>query len=265
VHALFIDHISSLAEQLERQQRTTRRPRRRRRHRHRQGFRQRHAELRRGARAMVPFLVGYVPFALVLGSTVAAEGPFLARWAGTALIMAGSAQLVVLQLLDAGAALALVVLAGLVVNARLLVYSASLAADWADASPRFRLAAAAGVIDPTWAVVQERRAAGGRPEDRRAYFAGAAAVLCIGWILLITVGAALGGALDLDATAVAVPLCLLVLVLPRLDSGPGRALVSAAAVVAWFGASLPAGTGVLMAVGAGVAAAAAFERREVRS
>ena len=109
---------------------------------------------RHGVRDVAPMLVGLVPFGLVVGVAVAASGPVAARWSATFLVFAGSAQLVVLDLLDHGAPVALVVAAGLAANARLIAYSASLAPRWSGEPRWFRLIGAAALVDPTWALAQ---------------------------------------------------------------------------------------------------------------
>src|SRR5690349_16436034 len=76
-----------------------------------------------GIRDAAPLVAGHLPFALVIGVTVAAAPPVLARWLSTILIFGGSAQLITLELLDAGSPLLLVIGAGLVTNARILAYS----------------------------------------------------------------------------------------------------------------------------------------------
>ena len=120
-----------------------------------------------GILAMLPMIVAYAPFALVIGAAVAQHGAPLAGWAGSWLIFGGSAHLATIRTLDdAGAGIA--ILTGLLINSRLVVYSASLARRWPEQPMWFRVAAAALIIDPTWAaaerhadqctdVVQQRR------------------------------------------------------------------------------------------------------------
>ena len=115
------------------------------------------AAARQGVLDMVPLFAAYVPFALVIGSAVADHGSVVAGWAGSWLIFGGSAHLAAIRTLDqAGAVVA--VLTALMVNARLVIYSASLARRWRDQPRWFRTVGAALVIDPTWAAA-ERHAA----------------------------------------------------------------------------------------------------------
>jgi predicted branched-subunit amino acid permease len=63
------------------------------------------SEFAAGARAMLPWLAGVVPFGLVIGVSAArADIPVLAGWATGPLIYAGSAQVATIEMLHAGAA-----------------------------------------------------------------------------------------------------------------------------------------------------------------
>jgi hypothetical protein len=83
------------------------------------------AEIHAGVLTMIPLVVGYIPFALVVGAAVAGQGAWVAGWAGSWLIYGGSAHLIAVQLLDTSGAL-LALATALFVSSRLLVYSASL-------------------------------------------------------------------------------------------------------------------------------------------
>ena len=93
------------------------------------------------------------------------HGAPLAGWAGSWLIFGGSAHLAAIRTLDQAGAVA-AILTGLLINARLLVYSASLARRWRGQPRWFRVAAAGLIIDPTWAAAE--RHAGRLHRPRRA-------------------------------------------------------------------------------------------------
>lgn len=218
-------------------------------------------DVRAGALAMAPLLIGYAPFALTVGAAGAAEGPWLPRWLATFLIYGGSANLAVLQTLDAGAGLAVVVLTGLVTQARLLAYSSSLAPHWRDQGLRFRMTAAAFVIEPSWALTSPRYAASSGSLDERAaahrYYAGAVAVLTVGWGAMVTAGMVTGTSeAATELLALAVPLSLMTMVVPAVTDRPTLLTALVAATVALVTTDLPAGTGILLAMAAGIAAGA---------
>jgi predicted branched-subunit amino acid permease len=213
-------------------------------------------ELRRGALAMLPLLAGYTPFGLLIGVAVAANPTPAAGAAGAWLIFGGSAHLLVLQMTAAGAPVVVTALTGLLVNARVSVLSAGLAADWRGAPLRHRALAAALVLEPTWALAERRAAAGATAAERQAHHVGAGVVLAAGWAALIGTGAVLGARLESQALQVLGPACLVALVGPHLRGRSGAAAATAAAAVALGTLSWPAGTGLLAAMAAGTVAAA---------
>ena len=90
---------------------------------------------RAGARDIAPFVVGYAPMAVGIGVAIGDSGvDRLAGWAGGPLISAGTAQLTLLELVAAGASVLVAIGAALVVNARLVAYSAGMA-QWFGAAP----------------------------------------------------------------------------------------------------------------------------------
>jgi predicted branched-subunit amino acid permease len=214
-----------------------------------------HDELRGGAAAMAPLLVGYAPFAIVVGAASAAGPEPWAGWAATFLVFGGSAHLAVVQLLDAGAALGTVVLTGLVIQARLIVYSASLAQEWRGWSRRSRLVLAATIVDPTWALAQERSRRAGSVAAKQAWYVGAAGTLAAGWGALVAVGFVAGARLPASpAWDLIAPLVLLALVVPQLGTSGARRAAVAGTIAALLAAELPAGTAVLAAMAAGAVA-----------
>lgn len=81
-----------------------------------------------GARAIVPVLLALLPFGLAFGAAAAGNGfSAFEALAMSVFVAAGAAQLAAVQLIAAGASVAVVVLTVLVINLRLTLYSASLA------------------------------------------------------------------------------------------------------------------------------------------
>jgi predicted branched-subunit amino acid permease len=219
------------------------------------------AEFLTGVRDMAPLLVGITPFGLLLGATVAASADPVAAWSGALPIYGGSAHLAVLGSLGHGGGVLVAAAAGVLVNLRVIVYSSSLAPLWAGSRWWARGLAAATVIDPTWVVAEHRATRPGSLAQRRAHYAGAATLLTGGWLLLVTAGA-VGGVVagGVAVLGVALPLCLLELVVPHLTSRPGATAVAVAVVVVVATASLPSGIGMLLAMAAAALAGVAAER-----
>jgi predicted branched-subunit amino acid permease len=218
---------------------------------------------RHGALTMLPLLVGYVPFALVIGSTVADHPQPLAGWAGSWIIFGGSAHLAAIRTLDEAGAVA-AILTALLIHARLVVYSTSMARHWAGQPRWFRLTAAALIIDPTWAVAEQHAATSTDARERRHFFLGAALTLGAGWSAAMAAGVLLGARLDWLDLQVAVPLCLIALIGGSLRAGGTRLVIAASALTAFLTSGWPSGTGLLAAVAVGCLVGAANDRRRAR-
>jgi len=228
------------------------------------------APFRAGCRDALSVVVGYVPFALALGAALAAtDVDPLAAWSSSWLVFAGAAQLVAVQLLDSGAGALVVIATALVVNARHLLYSASIA-GYADSWPRrWRLVGAYGLADPVYALAvtrYEEPDRGGSSHARLHYLLGVAVVCWTAWQVLTAAGLLLGGVLPPTyGLTLATPLTFLLLLLPTLRSSASWAAATTGGLVALAAQGLPLGLNLLLGAAAGVAAGvAAGSRAEAR-
>lgn len=212
---------------------------------------------RQGGRDAIAVIVAYIPFGLALGATLAATGvpPFLA-WSSSPLLFGGAAQLLSIQLLDAGATAPIVVLAALVVNARMLLYSASLAPHAAAWPARRRWVGAYLLADPVYALAVGRFARADRGGDARgrwSYYLAVGLTLWTAWQVITAAGVLLAGvlpaALHLEQAA---PLTFLLLLLPMLTSRATYAAAAIGGTVAVAASALPLGLGLLAGAAAGI-------------
>jgi predicted branched-subunit amino acid permease len=154
------------------------------------------------------------------------------------------------------------VLVATLVNARLVVYSASLAPMWAGTRLRWKVLGAATIVEPTYAVAERRRAEGAATAGALGHYAGAAGALVLGWTAVVTAGALVGGSWSgADLLSVAVPLCLVGLVVPHLRLPGGVAAVTAAVGTAVCARVVLPGSEVLVAMAAAALAGALSTRR----
>jgi predicted branched-subunit amino acid permease len=208
-----------------------------------------------GARAMVPWLAGVVPFGLVIGVSAAqADVPTLAGWLTGPLIYAGSAQVATIGLLDAGAAPVVVVAAALIINIRLIFYSATMARHWRGTPWWWRLVAAYLIVDPSVAVGLDgyQRLARGRAH---AHYLGGAALLWVSWLAAIAAGATAGAGLPawLHLEFV-IPLYLVGQAIAKLAHPAQRRAIVAAAATALLALSAPLQLGIALAIAVGMTA-----------
>lgn len=226
-------------------------------------------DLTAGARAMLPWAAGVTPFGLVIGVSAArADLPTLAGWLTGPLIFAGSAQLATIQMLDAGAAPVAVIVAALLINSRLVFYSAAMAAHWRGTPMWWRLLAGYLLVDPSFVVGVDRyRQRGDEPDERRrahAHYLGGALVLWVVWLAAMTVGALAGVRLPARLhMEFLVPLYLVGQVVPRLGEARARRAAVVAAAVAVVAVAAPVHLGVPVALVAGLTAGLAPTSRRV--
>lgn len=217
------------------------------------------AAIRAGVRDGLLLELGYIPFDLAAGAVMAqtAVDPSVSIASGP-IIFAGAAQLVAIQLLGSGAAIPLVVLAVFVVNARHLLYSASLEPHLSGWSRGQRLAGAFFLSDPTYALAitrYERPGGAGSKSEQLGYYFSASIVLWVGWSVLLAVGVLFGGLIPpWVPLELAIPLTFLLLVLPLLKDRAGVVAAAVGGVAALFAQPLPFGSGLIIGAVAGLLA-----------
>jgi predicted branched-subunit amino acid permease len=162
-------------------------------------------------------------------------------------VFAGGAQFAALYIVLGGGGMAAAVLAGLVLNARLLPFGFAVA-DVLDLPWPARLAGSHLVVDESVAFALAQR----EPGRRRAAFLACGALLFVVWNLGTVAGVLAGRAvgnprsLGLDAAS---PMVLLALVLPALrDPRASRAALAGAAIALAATPFLPGGLPVLLAL-----------------
>jgi len=207
-----------------------------------------------GVRDVSPLLLAVVSFGLVLGVTAAASvvGGGLGI-ATSFIIFAGAAQLVTLQLLDAGTSLAVVIVTALVVNVRHLMYSAALAPHCSDFPVRSRFLLPYLLTDQAFAVSMLRFETTTDPVYKRWFFTGAALALWGPWQLSTVAGVVLGAQIPESlGLEFAIPLVFLVLLVPVVQTRPGLAAATVGGVVAVLASDAPYGLGLVIGALAGV-------------
>jgi predicted branched-subunit amino acid permease len=204
-------------------------------------------------------LPGMVPFGIVVGVTIATTGSDpIAGLIGGPAIYGGSAQLTLVTLLDKGFSLLIGLACAIVVNLRLLLYSAVLG-DRFRAQPRwFAWLAPHFIIDQTFVMADGRRDLAGA--SFRQYWGWLGGSVLVVWSGSIAAGIGCGPLLpELPHLALTGTALFVGLLVPRLTSRPA---VVAAATGALVGAAVSmwqAGPAIIIGTIAGVAAAAAVK------
>ncbi|CAM2154564.1 MULTISPECIES: AzlC family ABC transporter permease [Paraburkholderia] len=151
------------------------------------------AEMARGMRAALPVMLGFVPFALVLGAQAAQKGlSVLEVPMMTGMNFAGGSEFTAVRLWTSPPHIALIVLMSLLVNARHILMGAALAPRLRHVPLPRALAALFLMCDESWALALAD--ANGRKQDSisLAYYLGAAVNLWLTWVAFTALGAVLG-------------------------------------------------------------------------
>ncbi|MEJ5199373.1 MAG: AzlC family ABC transporter permease, partial [Anaerolineae bacterium] len=110
-------------------------------------------ELYAGLRAELPILLGVAPFGMIYGALARASGlPTTTAQAMSAIVFAGSAQFIAVQLIAAGAPVIVLLMTTLIVNIRHLLYSASVAPYLRELRPAWKWLLAYLLTDEAYAV-----------------------------------------------------------------------------------------------------------------
>jgi predicted branched-subunit amino acid permease len=208
----------------------------------------------------LPLFAALAPFALLIGvaGSKSSDGA-VAAWSGSVLLYGGSAQLSAMSLLDQSASMLTVVAAIALINARFLVYSATLASRFAQQPPWFRWGAAHFVVEPTFALTMARDDLD-EPARFRRYWMTVSVVVLIGWSGFMAVGAAAGPVIPTVPAVTFLPTAaLLTMFVPMMKERPSLIAAGSGAVAALV-VPLPGAARVLVAVVIGTAVAALADR-----
>ena len=204
--------------------------------------------------AAIPLLVGIIPWGIVAGVAMVAAG--LSKVQAVAMgviVFAGSAQLAVLPLLIAKAPLWVMLATGLAVNLRYVIYSAVLAPYFERLSWAWRALLSYITVDQTFAVFVAKHS----PDDaapRHWFFLGGSLVMWSVWQISSLVGIFAGALIPQEwSLEFAATLSLIAILMPLLYDRAVVCAALAAGAVSLATAAWPFNTGLLAAIGAGVA------------
>lgn len=173
-----------------------------------------------GFREMIPIMSGTLPFAAVMGTVAADAGlSFWRTMSMNMLVYAGAAQLAAVELMTKNAASAVVVLTGLIINLRFLLYSAAMAPTLRQAPRWVQLACAHSLTDQSYAVTSAHQEKTQTNADMLQLYFGASVCMFIFWQLGVMLGYAFGNIAPAElALDYAVPLSFAALVVPTLKN-----------------------------------------------
>ncbi|WP_336333062.1 AzlC family ABC transporter permease [Pseudomonas putida] len=219
---------------------------------------------KQGAHSALPLTSGIVPFGLITGVTAIGMGLSPADAVGmTLLFYSGSAQMVVMQLMQSAALPVTMVVTALVINLRFLMYSASLAPHLGHLPRRRKWLMAFLLSDQSFALCTLKMGSGELGRHAYPYYAGTAITMWFGWNLSVLAGMYLGAGIPEDwSLGFAIPLSFLALLIPGIRNAAmlGAALTGGALAV--LAADLPYNLGLLVGALGGIIAGLAIEHRQ---
>ena len=207
-----------------------------------------------GVRRIFPFSLIAGPFGLVYGATAAESGidDVPAIFASVA-ILAGAAQIALVELIDEGASWVVAVATALVINLRFSLYSASLAPDFRRFTPGWRFGLGYLLTDQTAVlsiVEYENRT---DPDYQRWFTLGAGLWFIWPWWAGTAIGVLLGGEIPDDwQIGFAVPLMFTALLVPTITDRPKLAAAVSGAAVAVGTTWLPDGVNIMAGAAVGI-------------
>lgn len=213
------------------------------------------ADVRAGARGILPLSIGAFPFGLAYGVTVveSSMNDFVG-WLASFIMLSGAAQLAVSDLIDQGAPWFIVVGTALVINARFMMYSGALAPSFSEYPRRWRIPLAHFMTDQATVTSLLFNQGERRPRRRLAYYAGAGVSFAVAWWVGTTIGVLIGAAIPAGfQVGFAAPLMFVALAVPSIRD---RAALIAAIVgfsVTLIAKDAPMNTGLLIGAAAGIA------------
>lgn len=215
----------------------------------------------RGAHSVLPFTTGIVPFGLITGVTAVGMGMSPLDTLGmTLLFYSGSAQMVVMQLMQTSALPITMVVTALVINLRFVMYSATLAPCLSHLPRRYTWPLSYLLSDQSFALCTLKLKSGELGQFAFQYYAGTAVTMWFGWNLSVMVGVYLGtGIPDAWSLSFAIPLSFLALLIPNLRNPATLGAAAAGGVLAVLAIDLPYNLGLLVAALGGVIAGVVIE------
>ena len=217
-----------------------------------------------GFRSVAPMLPGIAPFGMTTGIAALEAGldPIMAMGMSV-IIFAGASQLVAGQLIADGAMPMIIVLTALLINLRMLMYSAAMAVHLGYLPTRWKMPLAYLLTDQAFSLTITRFQHGPEPASRRWYYLGVALPVWLLWQAATALGVWLGAAVPASwQIGFALPLVFLVLLVPVLRDRPSVTAGLTGGAIALAAHDAPYHLGLTIGALAGIAAGALTERMQ---
>lgn len=222
-------------------------------------------EFRAGVYALLPAVIGGIPFGLITGVAGVKAGltPFETIFSSFA-IFSGIAQLIIYQLYASASPIPIILLAVFVASLRLMMYSATLAPYLGHGNLRWKLALSYMTTDQGFAATVARFQTKENLKFKEAeYFhLGGGIIQWVPWQIFVSIGAILGTAIpaswSLDFT---IPLVFLAMLIPAIKSWNTALVAIVSGCISLIAINLPLKLSLIVAAISGIVAGMLFDRR----
>ncbi len=201
-----------------------------------------------GSLDALPLFIPALPFAFVFGVVVAEAGiPQWLGWSSSPIIFGGAIQVTLFTLIGEGASVAAAVSAALIVGARHMLYSVTLAPKFQNQPGWFRWIGSYVLIDQVFVLSQIKPI--DEPVAFRRYFLSAGFTFWVLWMTCTALGVVLGPAIPSEwGVEFAAPVLFVSLMMAASDRGDKLAAAGLAMIITYLSAGLPNRVGILIAV-----------------
>ena len=221
-------------------------------------FPTRRGEFWAGVRAVLPLVIGALPFGVIYGAVAVTGG--LSTGAATtmsAIVFAGSAQFVAAGMVAAGATPLAIIVTTFIVNLRHALYAVTLAPYMRHLPQRWLAPLGFLMTDEAFVVAVRRYIQPDQSPFKHWFYFGTAITLYVNWQLFTFVGVWAGQAIPNPRAwglEFAIPLIFIGMLIPQLVERAVIVCVLTAALTALVLHGLPHQTGLIVAALAGIAA-----------
>lgn len=202
----------------------------------------------RGGLDALPLFIPALPFAFVFGVVVDQAGiPEWLGWSSSPIIFGGAIQVTLFTLIGEGASVAAAVSAALIVGARHMLYSVTLAPRFQDQPSWFRWVGSYVLIDQVFVLSQIKPI--DEPTAFRRYFLAAGFTFWSLWMVCTALGVVLGPAIPPEwGVEFAAPVLFVSLMMAASDRRDKLAAAGLAMTITYLSAGLPNRAGIVIAV-----------------
>lgn len=220
----------------------------------------------RGASTIMPLCIGDFPFSFIVGALSVSAG--MSVWQSTAwsaIVIAGSAQMLALNMLKTGATLGVIIFTTLIINLRHVLYSASISGTVREASFFKKCFMSYALTDEVYATTVKEME--GNKKEKYLFYGSAMITFWAIWVLADFLGALVGASFPhiekygLDFAMVA---AFIAIVVPQIKSQACTVAAVVAAVSGVLLVVLPYSLGIVVASVLGVLAGLCVDLAEER-